>query len=152
MKRAGLPVRGRGVVPASVDSISAVRATVFADLCSVACGDEHGPERCGAAASPTRGVNADRAPSCTRGSPAAAKTACVRVRAARRGRTRCLRPCTRGSRDGSRPTRVWEAAIGIGGQASELTSERPSYYSCIVHLLHAAHQIQAHTKADIAEV
>ena len=31
--------------------------------------------------------------------------------------------------------------------------ERPSYNSCIVHwhLLHPAHQIQAHTKADIAE-
>ena len=32
-----------------------------------------------------------------------------------------------------------------------LTPERPSYNSCIVHLLHPAHQIQAHTKADIAE-
>ena len=27
-----------------------------------------------------------------------------------------------------------------------LTPERLSYYSCIVHLLHPAHQIQAHTK------
>lgn len=32
-----------------------------------------------------------------------------------------------------------------------MTPERPSYHSCFVHLLHPAHQIQAHTKVDIAE-
>ena len=33
-----------------------------------------------------------------------------------------------------------------------LTPERPSYNSCIVHLLHPAHQIQAHTNTKEAKI
>ena len=41
--------------------------------------------------------------------------------------------------------------VGISVSHTMLTPERPSYYSCIVHLLHPARPIQAHTKANIAE-